>query len=157
MEKYIDKLDWNIISYTHKIVNPVFEKYVKKENNWLYLEEKNKIEKIEKYYTIIEKEGEKYVECYKLVQNNYEAIYKNLFFVYDKLNYKYETICDYNDKSNNHYNHGFECWTKTNIIESVDWSIKNYKLIKCLVPLHSICMLENGQIRSSELFVIEFL
>jgi hypothetical protein len=156
MEKHADKLDWHIITYIYKLTNPIFDKYIKKENNWLYLEEKEKIKIIKKMYTIIEKEGIKYVECYKSVRENYSSIYNPNSFTYDKLNYKYETICNYNTTIENSY--GFGCWTVDNAIGfAKNHGLHSHKIIKCLVPLDCVCMLQNGKIRSSVLIVTEFL
>jgi hypothetical protein len=158
MEKHIDKLHWNIISYLYKLKNPIFEKYIRKENNWLYLKEKEKISALTKYYKIIEKDGIKYVECYKKLNKNKNVNVNALNnikenqFVFDKLNYKYETICDYNPL--NTKSNGFECCNDISVICNIDnWT--DYKIIKCLLPLDDVCMMCNGNIRSSSLIIIK--
>jgi hypothetical protein len=162
MEKYIDKLDWNTVSYKYKFKNKLFEKYVKKEHNWIYMDEKLKIEKIKKYYKIKEKNGIKYVECYIQVGEDYSDSYR----VYDKLNYEYKTDCDYNELTLCHELHDTFTGFSSNSFEFIKFIKKlplseKYKIIKCLVPIDSMCMTSYGygddQIRSSILIVTEVL
>jgi hypothetical protein len=154
MEKYIDHLNWEHISYRYKLVNPIFAKYIKKENNWLHMKEDEKINKIKNFYKIIETDGKKYIECYKSVKEDCSSIFNNLSYTYDKLNYKYETLCDYNEMDG--CSNGFGCWTIKNVENyAFQEHLENFKVLKCLVPLDSICMTPNGKIRSSVLIVVD--
>jgi hypothetical protein len=155
MTNFSDKLYWGYLSYTNK-VSSNFDKFVLKENNWLYISEEKKEKKVCEIYKIEEIEGKKYVECYKAVNEDYSSIYKKNSFTYDKLNEEYETVCNYNELIHN--SNGFGCWTieKAKEYGNIYGNI-HFKLIKCIVPLDSICMLENGKIRSCKLIVIEFL
>jgi hypothetical protein len=150
---FCDKIDWDILSYSNK-VSLNLDTCIKKENNWLYMSEKEKEKRVCKIYKIEEMEGKKYVECYKAVNENYSSIYSKNLFTYDKLNEEYETACDYNELIEN--SNGFGCWTIEKAKE-FGKNTFNFKLIKCIVPLDSICMLENGKIRSCKLIVIAFL
>jgi hypothetical protein len=145
-------MDWNIISYRHCFRNNLFENNIVKKNNWLYMKEKEKLEKIKKFYKVEEREGVKYIECYKSVREDYSSIHNKNLFKYDNFNYEYETVCDYN--TNIEHSNGFGCWT---IWEARNYAyendINNYKLIKCSIPLNSVCMLSTGKIRSSILIV----
>ena len=94
-----------------------------------------------------------YLECYKTVNLNYTSIYDSTSFLYNKKNTFYETVCDFCEYRVN--SKGFGCWTKDKAINYAK-KIKNndFRLLLCLVPIDSICILKNGKIRSNKLFIL---
>lgn len=143
--KHFTLSNWNIISYTIKITNPQLKPYVKKENNWLYLCEELRLKLISTHYNIVTIEGKKYIECFKAVRNNYTSIYAP-HLKFNKRDFDYETVCDYN--YNNFNSYGFGCWTfeeAKNFAQNK--KIQNYKILKLLVPFESCCW--TGNFRSN--------
>lgn len=150
--KFCNKICWNYYSYLYN-VSPKLQQFVCKDGNWLYKTRKEKRTKAIQYYKLIMKGSIEYVECYKAVNVNYSSIFNSSLIVYNKAKMFYETICDYNEYREN--SRGFGCWTKKGAIK-YGYKLKgnNFRLLLCLVPLDSICMLRNGKIRTSKLFVV---
>lgn len=139
--KLINLNDWNIISYTIKITDLNLLQYINKNHNWLYLDYNLRVNLISKYYNIIVIENDKYVECYKSVRSNFSSIYAP-HIKYNKFNEFYETACDYN--YNNYNSFGFGGWSYDDAKKFAhSKKIKNYKIIKIIIPIESCCLITN--------------
>ena len=151
--EFKDKVNWNYVSYTMKITDPILQQYIKKENNWIYLDDIEKETIVQKYYQITNIDGKRYVYCFKAVRLDYGGLCDTQF-VYDKLNEIYETICDYNYSKEDSF--GFVCWTHDTMIKYGKLSSQEYRIIKVMVPFDNICVIKsNGKIRSSQMTVVE--
>ena len=128
--------------------------------NWLDLHINERMDIAKKYYDLIEINKISYIDCYKAVTNNYKSIYETCIspstshFIYDKLNFIYETNCDYDMQNLNSY--GFGCWNLENA-KLFAWGYRDSKIIKVRVPFDSICIVADnrGKIRSSKMEIID--
>ena len=152
-----DKLNWNLISYRRKVTNMALLKYVKLWGNWLYYDDNRKKQIISEHYKIKKYMGKDHVVCYKAVRNNLSSIRNPELFTYDRLYHVYETRCDYNE--NVEHSFGFGCWNKGFAEKyAEETETEDYRIIQCLVPLDSICVLGdcNGKIRAGKMIVESF-
>lgn len=146
--KYFHKINWNIVSYIMKIKNKQLLQYVNKENNWLYLNEDLKLRSIALNYKIVTIENVKYIECFKAVRHDYSSIYAP-HLKFDKLDYEYQTNCDYNYNNQNSF--GFGCWTFNECKNFAKYKkIHNYKILKILAPFDNCCW--TGSLKTATLF-----
>jgi hypothetical protein len=151
IEEFIDLLHFNKLLMRRNLSNELVTKHYSILGKYVSTEEE-KIKKLLNFgYTIVGRNKEKWVECYKSVRSDFSSIY-NPKFVYDKLDYVYETECDYCTTRENSW--GFSCWDKKNAKLFGD-SIPKSKLIKVIVPIKDMCILPNGKIRSSKLVVTD--
>ncbi len=143
-------INWNEIVYIMRFTNKNILQNVIRFGNWLYIDDKTKKLLVNNIYDIVEENGKKWVECYKVVNNDYSDV-GNSDIVYNEINKKYKTICDYN-----YYNPsgpGFICWT----IQKTRYFTYNNskKVIKVWLPLKSVCLSKNTSIRSNKMMVVD--
>lgn len=149
--KFCNKIHWGTYSYLYKVKDNRLQKFIIKSNNWLYKTRNEKRVRIQSYYKIHMINCKEYIECFKAVNDNYSSLYSPDGFIY-KCGNKYVTQCDYNE---DHYiSKGFGSWTYANAVKyGIRTKKDNFKILKCLVPLDSVCMVEDGKLRSSEIII----
>lgn len=157
IDLFYDNLDWNILSYTQKLSNYLYNKYNKNINfkkNWLYISNEHKLSQINKIYKTLKLCDAHFVVCYKAIKSNLRSIHDDRF-VYDKLYKCYETVCDYNEDNKN--SNGFGFWTYQNVINFVfDSALKEYRILKCLVPIECLCYVPfSNKLRSSKFMILK--
>lgn len=152
IDKFIDDLDLRRVISRVNLSDEFIKKHESKLRYYV-LSEKEKIRQVLNHgYTIIGKNKEKWVECYKAVRNNYASIYAGDNYIYNKVDYTYETDCDYCVLNENSF--GFGCWTQEKAI-LFGLQIYDSRLIKVVVPLKNLCILPNGKIRSSKMIITD--
>lgn len=150
--KFFNKIDWSVYSYLYRNKNHLIEKYIIKENNWLYKSRNDKRKMLQSYYKTVIIGSIEYVECYKVVNHDYKSLYAPDLFKYE-INKKYKTMCDFNELNTN--SKGFGCWNFKNA-EKIFIRLKNNnnRILKCLIPIDDVCMQKNGKLRGAVLYVI---
>lgn len=153
IEIFIDYLNIENVLRRMNFSNEFIDKHKSIVGSYVLNENEKMKQVLNHGYTIIGRNKEKWIECYKAVRQNYASIFAYTKYVYDKLDYIYETQCNYCILEEN--SHGFGCWTREDAIWYAKGSYKEYRLIKVIIPLKETCILENGKLRSSKLIVID--
>lgn len=149
----IEKFDCATFCATKKITDQRLEKFINHETNWLYKSEEEKINLLSQHYKIITIDNVKYVESYKGIKYNGQSIFAPEKYTYDKINHMYETICNFNSNKANSF--GFGSGTFKYVMEYVGNNRGIYKIIRCAIPLDSVCMTKNFKLRSGKLMITD--
>jgi len=150
-------VNWDIFSLYQNITQEIYNRYSSKLNirnlqfNWNTFDLQRKISYLSCAYTFAKENDILYLVSYKAVNTDYSSFRKNIIF--NDLNKKYKARCDFNCLNMSSY--GFGSWTYYCAKQyAFSIGIKEFKIIKCKIPIDSVCMLKNGSIRSSELHIV---
>lgn len=156
--EFADKLDWSIVSYFYRTENFKLLKWIKKENNWLYMPIEEKIQNAKQFYNVYDIDGVYYIDCYTLVNgfcdstnadNEIFVIDEDLKIQFDKQNNTLtSSYCPFNSKfcfkSPKFIKYDkFICYQNSDILHDMyGTSGYGYNIIKVRVPLKACCVTE---------------